>query len=241
MSLENMKSGSREEETKEAYVAFDGQVRSRDRVRNLAEVLTHEREVKAMLDLVPEMFPSTPWDRAIDRKFFEPAVGTGNFVEEILRRKLKYVDYERGDKGRAKASRPFLFKLMRAVASIYAVDIDESNVEVTKDRIRWIIRSHIDLHMNTVPVPVNFWLSLNTVLEDNIQQGNTLTDMGDLLWVDYHPSRDFHFRRTWSLAGSDEVVMRNVNRRNGYVYYNALYTEAAQPVRVVVDEGGAVA
>ena len=33
------------------------QINSRERVRDLAEVYTHEREVNAMLDLVPDMFP----------------------------------------------------------------------------------------------------------------------------------------------------------------------------------------
>lgn len=35
-----------------------GQIKTRQRVRDLAEVFTHEREVKAMLDLIPDMFPA---------------------------------------------------------------------------------------------------------------------------------------------------------------------------------------
>ena len=35
-----------------------GQIKTRQRVRDLAEVVTHEREVNAMLDLIPDMFPS---------------------------------------------------------------------------------------------------------------------------------------------------------------------------------------
>lgn len=35
-----------------------GQIKTRQRVRDLAEVYTHEREVKAMLDLIPDMFPA---------------------------------------------------------------------------------------------------------------------------------------------------------------------------------------
>ena len=35
-----------------------GQIKTRERVRDLAEVYTHEREVNAMLDLVPDMFPA---------------------------------------------------------------------------------------------------------------------------------------------------------------------------------------
>ena len=62
-----------------------GQVRSRERVRDLAEVFTHQREVDAMLDLMPDAFHN------IDVKFLEPACGSGNFLVEILRRKLRLV------------------------------------------------------------------------------------------------------------------------------------------------------
>jgi hypothetical protein len=34
------------------------QIRNRDRVRDLAEVYTHHREVTAMLDMAPDMFPT---------------------------------------------------------------------------------------------------------------------------------------------------------------------------------------
>src|SRR3546814_7900619 len=64
-----------------------GQIKTRQRVRDLAEVFTHEREVKAMLDLIPDMFPAGSSTRAVDAKFLEPACGSGNFLAEILDRK----------------------------------------------------------------------------------------------------------------------------------------------------------
>ena len=57
-----------------------GQVRSRERVRDLAEVFTHQREVDAMLDAVSDAFA------VLDVKFLEPSCGSGNFLVEILRR-----------------------------------------------------------------------------------------------------------------------------------------------------------
>lgn len=57
-----------------------GQIKSRDRVRDLAEVYTHKREVDAMLDLVPGMFPSAADPGNTDRTFLEPACGSGNFL-----------------------------------------------------------------------------------------------------------------------------------------------------------------
>ena len=58
------------------------QIKSKKRVEERGEVFTNEREVKAMCDLV-----SYETNR-IDSRFLEPACGDGNFLAEILRRKL---------------------------------------------------------------------------------------------------------------------------------------------------------
>lgn len=63
--------------------AVDGQIKSRERVANFGEVFTAEREVNAMLDLVKQE------TERVDSRFLEPACGTGNFLVEILRRKLE--------------------------------------------------------------------------------------------------------------------------------------------------------
>ena len=61
------------------------QVKSKARVANHGEVFTAEREVNAMLDLVKQE------TERIDSRFLEPACGDGNFLAEILRRKLAVV------------------------------------------------------------------------------------------------------------------------------------------------------
>ena len=74
------------------------QVKSRQRVADHGEVFTAEREVKAMCDLVKQE------TERIESRFLEPACGNGNFLAEVLRRKLAVVksrygkspfDYER--------------------------------------------------------------------------------------------------------------------------------------------------
>ena len=50
-----------------------------------SEVFTAEREANTMLDLVKQE------TERIDRRFLEPACGDGNFLAEILRRKLTVV------------------------------------------------------------------------------------------------------------------------------------------------------
>lgn len=66
-------------------MAKPSQVKSRARVADHGEVFTGEREVNAMLDLVKQE------TERIDSRFLEPACGNGNFLAEILRRKLAVV------------------------------------------------------------------------------------------------------------------------------------------------------
>ena len=83
---------------KEVERMAEKQVKSRQRVADHGEVFTAEREVKAMCDLVKSE------TERIESRFLEPACGNGNFLAEVLRRKLAVVksrygknpsDYER--------------------------------------------------------------------------------------------------------------------------------------------------
>ena len=64
---------------------MEKQIKSRQRVADHGEVYTAEREVKAMCDLVSDECSR------IDSRFLEPACGDGNFLAEILSRKLAAV------------------------------------------------------------------------------------------------------------------------------------------------------
>lgn len=81
-------------------------------------MFTHDREVNAMLDLVKQE------TQRIDSRFLEPACGTGNFLAEVLRRKLAIVE-KRYKKGQLEYERYALV----AVSSIYGIDILEDNVK----------------------------------------------------------------------------------------------------------------
>ncbi len=62
------------------------QIKSKQRVADYGEVFTSPEIVNAMLDLVK------PETERIDSRFLELACGTGNFLTEILRRKLNQVE-----------------------------------------------------------------------------------------------------------------------------------------------------
>lgn len=100
------------------------QIKSKKRVADHGEVFTSEREVNAMLDLVKQE------TERIDSRFLEPACGDGNFLAEILRRKLKVVK-ERYRKSPTDYEKYAIV----AVTSIYGVDILQDNVDVCRKRM----------------------------------------------------------------------------------------------------------
>ncbi len=100
------------------------QVKSKKRVADHGEVFTAEREVNAMLDLVKDE------TERIDSRFLEPACGDGNFLAEILRRKLKVVNRKYG-----KSLPDYEKYSVSALMNIYGVDILEDNVEDCRERL----------------------------------------------------------------------------------------------------------
>lgn len=100
------------------------QVKSRQRVADHGEVFTAEREVKAMCDLVKQE------TERIESRFLEPACGNGNFLAEVLRRKLAVVKSRYGKS-------PFDYERysVLAMTSLYGVDILEDNAEECRQRL----------------------------------------------------------------------------------------------------------
>lgn len=170
-----------------------GQIKTRQRVRDLAEVYTHEREVKAMLDLVPDMFPAGSI-KAVDFKFLEPACGSGNFLEEILRRKLAGIRF-----GKVKSVARYEHWLLRALASIYGVDISEDNVEESRIRLVEVLRSHYNNDANTVVPSKGFASATHAIVATNIIHADFLADAATVEVIDYQPVRGGMFLRVWSM------------------------------------------
>ena len=140
-----------------------GQVRSRRRVVDHGEVFTAEREVNAMLDLV-----GAETER-IESRFLEPACGNGNFIAEVLRRKLAVVAarYRRSPDEYQRYA--FL-----AVSSIYGVDILADNVGECRERLFRIVEKDARSNIKGSIEPA-FLDAVRYVLEKNILCGDALT------------------------------------------------------------------
>lgn len=100
------------------------QTKSKKRVADHGEVFTADREVNAMLDLVKNE------TERIDSRFLEPACGVGNFLAEILRRKLAVVKSRYG-----KHAADYERYAVIAVTSIYGVELLSDNAEYCRKRM----------------------------------------------------------------------------------------------------------
>jgi len=120
------------------------QIKSKERVRDLAEVFTGEREVNAMLDLVKNQ------SEKIDSTFLEPACGNGNFLIAILKRKLNVVQKK------YKKQEDIEFYTIIAAASIYGIDISEENVVEARQRMLNEIKNFYYNIFNTKKVNKSF-------------------------------------------------------------------------------------
>lgn len=120
-------------------------IKSKERKDKFAEVYTPSWLVKNMCD----MLPPDAWD-SIHRTFLEPSCGNGNFLEEILARKLKLCDNINDG--------------IAALQSIFGIDILPDNVQESRDRMYGIFIDKFG--------PSLFALE---VLRKNIVLGNFLT------------------------------------------------------------------
>lgn len=100
------------------------QVKSKQRVADHGEVFTADREVQAMCDLVKQE------TERIDSRFLEPACGDGNFLAEILKRKLAIVK-----KKYKRSAYDWERNSLLALGSIYGVDILLDNAIACRNRL----------------------------------------------------------------------------------------------------------
>lgn len=145
------------------------QIKSRERVSEHGEVFTADREVNAMLDLVKQE------TERVDSRFLEPACGDGNFVAEILRRKLEAAK-KRAIPPKKKKPLPLEFEKQSviAVASIYGVDVLIDNVITCRQRLYDIWNAEYE-KICKKEVSVNCQETVRFILSRNIVCGNALS------------------------------------------------------------------
>lgn len=134
-------------------------VKSKQRVADHGEVFTSAHIVEAMLDLVKDE------SERIDSRFLEPACGEGNFLKQVLIRKLAtvYAKYGRNEFERRHYA---LLGLM----CVYGIELLEDNAQSCRENL-------IEIFMQFINDPADrVWeQAARKVVEVNIVQADALT------------------------------------------------------------------
>ena len=141
---------------------MNNQIKNKKRVADHGEVFTSSREVNAMLDLVKQE------TERIDSRFLEPACGNGNFLAEILRRKLSVVE-----KNYKNSQSDYQLYALIAVASIYGIDILQDNVQECRERLLTLFTDHYQLIFKNSDS--SYFKNIEFILTCNILWGDALT------------------------------------------------------------------
>lgn len=134
-------------------------IKSKQRVADHGEVFTPPWMVEAMLDLVKDE------SERIDARFLEPACGSGNFLVQVLKRKLAVVErrYGKSDFERRHFA---LFGLM----CVYGIELLADNIAECRGNLLAIFAEYLGLG----PAD-DLYRAARAVLAVNLVQGDALT------------------------------------------------------------------
>ena len=153
-------------------------MRSSERVRDLGEVFTPQGTVNEMLDLLQDINYAS--------KFLEPGCGSGNFLVEILSRKLEMVSRLPEVVVSLKSGRlsEFEFKCVVALASIYGIDIDPLNIQEAQERLAEVFNDRYKT-LTKKEVPDYLRTTVEHVLEMNILLGDLVNGPEKVEVIEY--------------------------------------------------------
>ena len=142
---------------------MEKQIKNRDRVTKFAEVNTSEKEVSNMLNLVSEE------TYRLESRFLESACGDGNFLIEILNRKMKVLL-----KNFKKNQYEFERNSIIVIGSLYGIDILNDNITVARERLfNKFCEKYNDLYKEKCdPKLID---SIKYIIKKNLIQGDALT------------------------------------------------------------------
>ena len=133
-------------------------VRSKQRVADHGEVFTPAWMVEAMLDMVKDE------TERIDSRFLEPACGSGNFLVQILRRKLAAVERKYGKSGFERQHYALL-----ALMCIYGIELLPDNIAECRANLLEVLADHLKLDGSD-----ELYRAASYVLSQNLVHGDAL-------------------------------------------------------------------
>ena len=134
------------------------QIKSKVRVADHGEVFTPAWMVEAMLDLVKDE------TERIDARFLEPACGDGNFLVQVLRRKLAAVELKYGKSDFERRHYALL-----AIMCIYGIELLADNIADCRSNLLEILAGYLKLEESDDLYRAAFY-----VLSQNLVHGDAL-------------------------------------------------------------------
>lgn len=133
-------------------------IKSKQRIADHGEVFTPAWLVEAMLDLVKDE------SERIDSRFLEPACGSGNFLVQVLRRKLAAVELKFGKSDFEKQHYALL-----ALMCIYGIELLPDNIAECRANLLEILAEYLNLNEST-----DLYRAASCVLSQNLVHGDAL-------------------------------------------------------------------
>ena len=140
-------------------VRLDPVVRSKQRVADHGAVFTPDWLVNDMLDLVRDE------TERIDSRFLEPACGSGNFLIQVLRRKLTAVERKYGNREFDKRH-----QALHGLMCIYGIELLEDNIVECRANMLEIFAAYLRLSPDD-----DLYRAATRVLRLNIAHADALT------------------------------------------------------------------
>jgi len=133
-------------------------VKSKQRVADHGEVFTPPWIVEAMLDIVKAE------TERIDSRFLEPACGSGNFLVQVLRRKLAAVELKYG-----KSDFERIHYALLGLMCIYGIELLPDNIEECRANLLEILADYLGVSKSEEP-----YLAASYVISQNLVYGDAL-------------------------------------------------------------------
>ena len=134
-------------------------VKSKQRVADHGEVFTPEWMVEAMLDLVKDE------TERIDARFLEPACGSGNFIVQILKRKLAAVELKYGKSDFERRHYALL-----ALMCIYGIELLADNIAECRANVLEVFAEYLNMDETD-----DLYQAATQVLSENLVHADALT------------------------------------------------------------------
>ncbi|WP_081615138.1 N-6 DNA methylase [Dietzia sp. UCD-THP] len=134
-------------------------IKSKQRVADHGEVYTPDWIVQSMLDLVKDE------SERIDSRFLEPACGSGNFLVQVLLRKLTTVEHKYNSSEFERRH-----YALHGLMCIYGIELLQDNVTECRDNMLTIFADYLEIDSHDA-----LYSAAKYVLNQNIVHGNAMT------------------------------------------------------------------